>query len=99
MRLPNVRGFHFLPKKPHKILETKGVSMTTPTKEQIEGQQFGRIKVLSFHHKDGNKYFYLCKCSCGNEKVIERISSIFFSLLIILMIFVVFNDITLLIKK
>lgn len=45
--------------------------MTTPTKEQIEGQQFGRIKVLSFHHKDGNKYFYLCKCSCGNEKVIE----------------------------
>ena len=34
-----------------------------------------------------------------DEKVIERISSIFFSLLIILMIFVVFNDITLLIKK
>ena len=34
-----------------------------------------------------------------DEKVIEKISSIFFSLLIILMIFVVFNDITLLIKK
>ena len=34
-----------------------------------------------------------------NEKVIETISTIFFSLLIILMIFVVFNDITLLIKK
>ena len=34
-----------------------------------------------------------------NEKVIETISTVFFSLLIILMIFVVFNDITLLIKK
>ena len=34
-----------------------------------------------------------------NEKVIEVISTVFFSLLIILMIFVVFNDITLLIRK
>lgn len=33
------------------------------------------------------------------EKVIEKISSIFFTFLIILMIFIVFNDITLLIKK
>ena len=34
-----------------------------------------------------------------DDKVIERISSIFFTLLIILMIFIVFNDITLLVKK
>ena len=34
-----------------------------------------------------------------DEKVIENISSVFFSLLIILMIFVVFNDITLLVGK
>lgn len=34
-----------------------------------------------------------------DDKVIEKISSIFFSLLIIFMIFIVFNDITLLIKK
>lgn len=34
-----------------------------------------------------------------DEKVIEIISQIFFSLLIILMIFVVFNDITLLVRK
>ena len=34
-----------------------------------------------------------------DEKVIEIISSVFFSLLIILMIFVLFNDITLLIRK
>lgn len=34
-----------------------------------------------------------------DDKVIEKISSIFFTLLIILMVFIVFNDITLLIKK
>lgn len=34
-----------------------------------------------------------------NEKVVETISSVFFSLLIILMIFVIFNDIILLISK
>ena len=34
-----------------------------------------------------------------DDKVIEKISSVFFSLLIILMIFIVFNDITLLIRK
>ena len=33
-----------------------------------------------------------------DEKVIEKISSIFFSLLIILMILIVLNDITLLVK-
>lgn len=34
-----------------------------------------------------------------DDKVIEKISSVFFSLLIVLMVFVIFNDITLLIKK
>ena len=34
-----------------------------------------------------------------DEKVVETISTVFFSLLIILMIFVIFNDITLLIRK
>ena len=34
-----------------------------------------------------------------DDKVVEKISSVFFSLLIILMIFIVFNDITMLIKK
>ena len=34
-----------------------------------------------------------------DEKVIEIISTVFFSLLIILMIFVVFNDITLIVRK
>lgn len=34
-----------------------------------------------------------------DDKIIEKISSVFFSLLIVLMIFIVFNDITLLVRK
>lgn len=34
-----------------------------------------------------------------DDKVIEKISSVFFTLLIILMVFIVFNDITLLVRK
>lgn len=34
-----------------------------------------------------------------DDKVIEKISSVFFTLLIVLMVFIVFNDITLLVKK
>ena len=36
------------------------------------GMKFGRLVVLSFDHKDkfGERY-WLCKCDCGNEKVIR----------------------------
>ena len=34
-----------------------------------------------------------------DEKVIEKISTIFFTLLIILMVFIVFNDITMIVGK
>ena len=34
-----------------------------------------------------------------DDKIIEKISSIFFMLLVVLMIFIVFNDITLLVRK
>jgi len=34
-----------------------------------------------------------------DEKVVEKISSVFFMLLVVLMVFIIFNDITLLIKK
>jgi len=34
-----------------------------------------------------------------DEKIIEKISSVFFTILIILMVLVVFNDITMIVKK
>jgi len=38
----------------------------------IVGEKFGELKVLRFSHKSKNKSLYwLCKCSCGKEKVIR----------------------------
>ncbi|OEH55922.1 hypothetical protein AQ616_18975 [Oceanobacillus sp. E9] len=42
----------------------------------IEGQLYGRLEVIKLDHRKryawGSRSFYLCKCSCGNEKVIRR---------------------------
>jgi len=35
----------------------------------IAGKQFGRLTVISLHHKTNKGIFWLCKCSCGGEKV------------------------------
>lgn len=45
----------------------------------LSGRTFGRLTVLKLDHKvqkyikghpHGFNYFYLCKCTCGNEKII-----------------------------
>jgi hypothetical protein len=44
------------------------------------GQKFGKLTVVSFHHKKervyGNKKrtfcYYLCKCDCGNETIVAK---------------------------
>lgn len=38
----------------------------------IIGNTYGKLTVLSHDHSDGYKKYYLCKCTCGNEKVILR---------------------------
>lgn len=56
--------------------------MGNPNK--IIGQTFGRLTVLKIHHKkqrynkktgtkNGNEYFYLCQCTCGNLTVVSGI--------------------------
>ena len=50
----------------------------------------------------GHLMFLLAEKIMGrplDDKIIEKISSVFFTFLIILMIFIVFNDITLLVRK
>jgi len=34
------------------------------------GSKIHRWTVLSFHEKRGRSYYWLCKCDCGNEKVV-----------------------------
>lgn len=48
----------------------------------IIGKKFNRLTVIAFHHKEqsyynngkknGFRYFYLCKCECGNECVVRK---------------------------
>lgn len=44
----------------------------------IVGQKFGKLTVLSFSHKKPHKtgtgftYYYLCRCECGTEKLYDR---------------------------
>lgn len=38
----------------------------------IIGKKFGRLTVVSFNNKVGEYQYYLCRCDCGNEKVVNR---------------------------
>jgi hypothetical protein len=40
--------------------------------KDLTGKSFGNLIVIKFDHKDGNRYFWKCKCSCGNEAVVMR---------------------------
>lgn len=35
------------------------------------GKKFGRLTVISFYKKEGKKKFYVCKCECGKEKIVN----------------------------
>lgn len=37
----------------------------------IIGKKFGRLTVISFNNKVGEYQYYLCRCDCGNEKVVN----------------------------
>lgn len=37
----------------------------------LVGRRYGRLVVVAFHHSDGEKRFWLCKCDCGGEKVVS----------------------------
>lgn len=47
----------------------------------LTGKKFGRLTVLELHHKEqcyakngtknGNRYYYLCLCDCGNKTVVR----------------------------
>lgn len=48
----------------------------TPIYEDLTGQKFGKLTVIKLHHikktKYKNSYYWLCKCECGNTKVVSR---------------------------
>lgn len=38
----------------------------------IIGKRFGRLVVVDLDHINNHKTYWLCRCDCGNQKVIER---------------------------
>lgn len=40
----------------------------------LAGQKFGRLTVVKFFEKRGHNTYWLCKCDCGNEKIICKYS-------------------------
>lgn len=46
---------------------------TSPLFQNLSGQTFGRLTVLQFAGKrSSGMHIYLCQCSCGNQKTINR---------------------------
>jgi hypothetical protein len=39
--------------------------------ENLTGKKFGRLIVLGFVKRKGNKYYWHAKCDCGNEKIVR----------------------------
>lgn len=39
--------------------------------ENLAGRVFGELNVISFHDRINNRTFWLCKCNCGKEKLID----------------------------
>lgn len=37
----------------------------------LSGQRFNRLKVLGFHGDKNGRKFWVCRCDCGTEKVLE----------------------------
>lgn len=37
--------------------------------KDLTGQMFGRLTVIDFDRKEGNKYYWLCKCDCESKKI------------------------------
>ena len=41
-------------------------------RRDLTGQKFGKLTVLSYSHSDKNHFaYYLCKCECGNTKIVR----------------------------
>ncbi len=39
--------------------------------KDLTGQTFNRLTVITYSHQDGNKHYWKCKCSCGNDVIID----------------------------
>lgn len=38
---------------------------------RIEGQRFGRLVVINYHHSYGSRRFFSCLCDCGKQVIVR----------------------------
>ena len=36
------------------------------------GNRFGKLLVLKFSHKENQRTYWICRCDCGNEKIVSK---------------------------
>lgn len=41
---------------------------------ELTGQRFGRLVVIGFSHTDKENAYWLCKCDCGKDTIVQRSS-------------------------
>lgn len=39
--------------------------------KDLTGQRFGKWTVIKFDHRKGKSYYWLCRCECGEEKIVR----------------------------
>lgn len=44
---------------------------------RIEGEKFGRLTAIEYHHTENKRRYWKCLCDCGNEKIVrgDRLTS------------------------
>lgn len=38
--------------------------------EDLTGKKYGKLTVIKFIERKDTSYYWLCKCECGNEKIV-----------------------------
>ena len=38
--------------------------------EDLTGKKYGKLTVIKFIERKYTSYYWLCKCECGNEKIV-----------------------------
>lgn len=47
------------------------LSLKAPLRTNLIGKKINKLKILSFSHRENKRYYWLCKCECGNKKTLH----------------------------
>lgn len=50
--------------------------------EDLTGKKYGKLTVIKFIERKDTSYYWLCKCECGNEKIVTASKNILVGIII-----------------